>query len=170
MAQGTSSVPFDPSPFHPGPWLSRHDRLNSKYEKVRTFYEGVEGVESQWAFETERYTHGRANFASMCWSWGDSHRVGTANNGLRETCVYVCVRRPSQRHSPRHPITQAVYWSDISGNFHWCGTGAPAVKPEQRGGAGWGEMSIRERERSVGCCLSHLARSCSFMAYGGEHW
>lgn len=36
--------------------------------------------------------------------------------------------------------------SDISGNFHWCGTGAPAVKTEQQGGVGWGEMSSREKE------------------------
>lgn len=68
------------------------------------------------------------------------------DNELRESCMYVCIW-PFQQYSPRYPITLAVYWSDISGNFHWCGTGAPAVKTEQQGGFGWGEMSRGERER-----------------------
>lgn len=137
----TSCSPLTLSPFHPAPWLSYHDRLNSKDEKVRTQYEGVEGGESQWGVLRHNDAHGRTNFASKSWSWGDSHRVGTGDNGAAgELCVW-----PLQQHSPHHTITQAVDWSDISGNFHWCGTGAPAVKTEQRGGVGWGEMSRKER-------------------------
>lgn len=63
----------------------------------------------------KRYTHGQTNFAFHGWSWGDSHRVGTRDNGgRRENCVHVCVW-PSQQYSPHYPITQAgVTFQEIS--------------------------------------------------------
>ena len=52
--------------------------------KVRRQYEEVEAAESQWGFDTERYTRVQTNYSSEHWSWGDSHHVGTRDNGLRE--------------------------------------------------------------------------------------
>lgn len=58
--------------------------------------------------------HGRTNVAFQCWTWGDSHRVGIRDNGLREKGVYACVRTLLQ-YSQRGPITQAgVTFQEIS--------------------------------------------------------
>lgn len=82
----------------------------------------------------KRYTHGQTNFAFHRWSWGDSHRVGTRDHGLRENCVYVCVQ-PLQQYSPRYPITQAgVTFQEISTDV---GLGPQLSRRSSREGLGW---------------------------------
>ena len=170
MAQRASSVPSDPSPFHSGPWLSRHDRLNSKHEKVRTFYEGVEGVECGLLRQKDTRMAGQilppcAGVGVTAIVWG----LRTMGWG-RLVCmsVYVGLRSniPNAIQSLRS--SAGVTFQEISTDVGLGPQLSSRSSREGLGGVKW--VAERERERSVGCCLSHLARSRSFMAYGGEHW
>lgn len=169
LAQGTSCFAFDPSPFHSGLWLIHHDRSNSQYEKVRTRYERVEGGESRWGFETERDTHGRANFClqvlELGWqpSCGDSGQW--AEGGL---CVCLCMAFAAVLPTLSNHSGRRLEWHFRKFPLMWDWGPSCQDRAAWRGlgGVKW----AGEIEGSVGCCLSDLARSRSFMAYGGEHW
>lgn len=105
----------------------------------------------------QKDAHGRTNVASKSWSWGDSHRVGNRDNGLRENCVYgLCSSTPHTIQSLR--LSTWVTFQEISTDV--------GLRPQLSRRSSWGGGG----QKGVGCCLSGSARSLGFMAHGREYW
>lgn len=128
----------DLSSFHFGPWLSCHDRLNSKDKKLRIHYEGGESDESHWGLETEKYTHDRMHLSLSAQVRVTAIRWGTGTSSWKRIVCVAFAAVLSTLSSHWHSLLEWHFRKTSTGG----GTRVPAVTIERWGGPGWRHLDV----------------------------